>query len=87
MKNFISKNLGKISGAVALVGSGISALAVGAEVPTASSTLDSIMTVIISTTVSMVTMVFTNYWGYVLIVGVIVGFVGLFKKLVSAGHK
>jgi hypothetical protein len=70
-----------------LVGAGALALGsfVGAQTPSATSTLDSIMGVIISTTVSLATTIFTTYWPYVLIFGVIAGLVGLFAKFVHLG--
>jgi len=53
--------------------------------PTASSTLASIMGTIVSTTVDLATTVFTTYWPYVLIVGIISGLIVVFTKLTHLG--
>lgn len=63
----------------------LSARAVSAAVPSASSTLDTIMETVVNTTVSLVTIVFTTYWPYVLIVGIISGLVGLFVRFAHLG--
>lgn len=60
---------------------------VSAAVPSATSTLDTIMGIIITTTVSLATTIFTTYWPYILVIGVIIGLITYFKRLVSAGHK
>jgi len=60
---------------------------VSAAVPSATSTLDTIMGIIITTTVSLATTIFTIYWPYILVIGVILGLIVYFKQLVSAGHK
>ena len=57
------------------------------DVPSATSTLATIMGIIITTTVNLATTIFTTYWPYILIIGVILGLIHWFKKLVSAGHK
>ena len=58
--------------------------AVGA-VDSATTTLDSIMTVIIATTVELATTIFTTYWPYILVFGVIAGLVGVFARFVKIG--
>jgi hypothetical protein len=63
----------------------VSATSVFADVPTASSTLSTIMGVIISTTVDLATTIFTTYWPYVLIFGIIAGLVGVFARFVHIG--
>jgi len=50
--------------------------------PTATSTLDTVGGVIITTTVSFITTVFTTYWPYILLVIVLSGIVGLMYRLV-----
>jgi hypothetical protein len=65
----------------------VSAMGVKADVPTATSTLSTIMGVIISTTVSLATTIFTTYWPYILVIGVIIGLIAWFKRLVHSGHK
>jgi hypothetical protein len=49
--------------------------------PTASSTLATLGEVIVNTTVSFVTTVFTTYWPYVLLVIVLGGIIGLMYRL------
>ena len=53
--------------------------------PSASSTLATIMGVIVTSTVDLVTIVFTTYWPYVLIVGIISGLVALFRRFAHLG--
>jgi phage-related minor tail protein len=65
----------------------VSANGVGASAPSATSTLDTIMTVIINTTVSLATTIFTNYWPYILVFGIIAGLVAVFAKFVHLGGK
>lgn len=55
--------------------------------PTASSTLATIMGVIVSTTVDLATTLFTTYWPYVLIFGIISGLVGVFARFLHIGGK
>jgi hypothetical protein len=55
--------------------------------PDATTTLASIGTVIVSTSVSLATTVFTTYWPYFLVIGILTGLVFLFKRLLWAGHK
>lgn len=61
--------------------------AVGATAPSATSTLDTIMTSIISTTVSLATTIFTTYWPYVLVFGIITGLVVIFGRFLHLGKK
>jgi hypothetical protein len=72
-------------GLASAIGYVMSAFAASAAVPSASSTLDTIMETVVNTTVSLVTVVFTTYWPYVLIVGIISGLVGLFVKFAHLG--
>lgn len=53
--------------------------------PSASSTLATIMGTVVTTTVDFATMVFTTYWPYVLVVIIISGLMGVFYKLVHLG--
>lgn len=53
--------------------------------PTASSTLATLMGVIVSSTVDLATTVFTTYWPYVLIIGIIGALVGVFARLTHLG--
>lgn len=55
--------------------------------PTASSTLATIMGVIVSTTVDLATTLFTTYWPYILIFGIISGLVGVFARFLHIGGK
>jgi len=55
--------------------------------PTATSTLATLGGVIINTMVDLATVVFTTYWPYFLVVGVLVGLVILAKRLVHIGHR
>lgn len=55
--------------------------------PSATSTLSTLGTVIINTMVDLATVVFTTYWPYFLVIGVLVGLVVLAKRLVHIGHK
>lgn len=61
--------------------------AVGAAAPSATSTLDTLMTSIIDTTVSLATTIFTTYWPYILVFGIISGLVGVFARFVHIGGK
>lgn len=75
-------------GSVAMLAVGgliLSTVGVSAATPSATSTLDSIMTVIINTTVSLATTIFTTYWPYILVFGVIAGLVGVFARFVHLG--
>lgn len=65
----------------------VSAMGANATVPSATTTLESIMSVVITTTVSIATTIFTVYWPYILVIGVIIGLIAWFKRLVHAGHK
>lgn len=53
--------------------------------PSATSTLATIMGSVVSTTVDIATTVFTTYWPYVLIIGVIAGLIGVFARLTHLG--
>jgi hypothetical protein len=55
--------------------------------PSATSTLATLGTVIINTMVDLATVVFTTYWPYFLVGGVLIGLVFLAKRLVGIGHK
>jgi hypothetical protein len=82
----MKKILGFGSMAMLAVGAFIvSAGGVSAAAPSATSTLDSIMTVIISTTVSLATTIFTTYWPYMLVLGVIAGLIGVFSRFIHKG--
>jgi hypothetical protein len=53
--------------------------------PTASSTLAVIMGVVVTSTVDLATIVFTTYWPYVLVIGIIAALVGVFARLTHLG--
>jgi hypothetical protein len=53
--------------------------------PSATTTLATLGTVVINTMVSLATTVFTTYWPYFLVVGVLIGLVYLAKRFVGAG--
>lgn len=53
--------------------------------PTASSTLATIMGVVVNSTVDLATTVFTTYWPYVLVIGIIGGLIGVFARLTHLG--
>jgi hypothetical protein len=53
--------------------------------PTATSTLDTIMTVVVNTTVSLATTIFTTYWPYILVIGIIGALVAGFARLAHLG--
>ena len=53
--------------------------------PTASSTLATLMGVIVSSTIDLTTIVFTTYWPYVLVIGIIAGLIGVFSRLTHLG--
>lgn len=55
--------------------------------PTATTTLATLGTVIVGTIVDLATTVFTTYWPYFLVFGVLIGLVYLGKRLIFAGHK
>lgn len=55
--------------------------------PSATSTLATIMTSVINTTVSLATEIFTTYWPYILVIGIITSLIVWFKKLAHAGTK
>jgi hypothetical protein len=53
--------------------------------PTASSTLATIMGVVVTSTVDLVTTVFTTYWPYILVIGIIAGLVAAFTRFAHLG--
>jgi len=53
--------------------------------PTASSTLATIMGVVVTSTVDLATTVFTTYWPYVLVIGIIGGLIAVFARLTHLG--
>lgn len=63
----------------------LSAANVFAAVPTATSTLATIMESVINTTVGLVTTIFETYWPYILIIGVISGLVAAFVRFTHIG--
>jgi hypothetical protein len=84
MMKKISKCLGGLSAVALALLVGVSA---NAQVESATSTLDSIMSTIISTTVGLATTIFTTYWPYVLVFGIIAGLVGVFARFLKIGGK
>jgi len=56
-------------------------------VDSATSTLDTIMGSIITTTVALATTLFTTYWPYVLVFAIISGLVGVFARFLHIGGK
>lgn len=65
----------------------LSATSIFAQTPTATSTMDTIMSSIINTVVELVVKVFSQYWPYVLIFGIIAGLVGVFARFAHLGSK
>ena len=55
--------------------------------PSATSTLDTIGGSMIETMVSLATTVFTTYWPYFLVVGVLISLGVLAKRFIGIGHK
>lgn len=55
--------------------------------PSATSTLDTIGGTMITTMVSLATTVFTTYWPYFLVVGVLISLGYLAKRFIGIGHK
>jgi H+/Cl- antiporter ClcA len=53
--------------------------------PTASSTLATIMESVVDTSVDLATTVITTYWPYVLVIGIIAGLIGVFSRLTHLG--
>lgn len=53
--------------------------------PDASSTLATIMGSVVTSSVDLATIVFTTYWPYVLVIGIIAGLVGIFARLAHIG--
>jgi hypothetical protein len=57
------------------------------DMPTATSTLATLGGVIINTVVALATTIFTTYWPYILVFGVIISLAIWGKRLISAGHR
>jgi len=55
--------------------------------PTATSTLATLGTTIISTGVDLATIIFTTYWPYMLVFGVLIGLITWIKRVVGMGHR
>jgi hypothetical protein len=55
--------------------------------PSATSTLATLGTVIINTMVDLATTVFTTYWPYFLVVGVLIGLTFLARRLIHVGGR
>jgi len=55
--------------------------------PSATSTLDTLGGVIITTMVDLATTIFTTYWPYFLVGGVLIGLVYLAKRIVGMGRR
>jgi hypothetical protein len=55
--------------------------------PTATSTLATLGTTIINTGVSLATTIFTDYWPYVLVFGVLISLAYWVKRVIGMGHK
>lgn len=53
--------------------------------PTATSTLSTVMTSVVNTVVSLTTTVITEYWPYILVIGLISALVAKFSGLVHVG--
>lgn len=53
--------------------------------PTATSTLATIMSTVVGTTVDLATTVFSTYWPYVLVIGILGGLIGVFARLTHLG--
>jgi hypothetical protein len=53
--------------------------------PTATSTLETIMTSVVNTTTDLATTVFATYWPYILVIGLISLLVGWFARLTHIG--
>jgi hypothetical protein len=85
MLNKIKNKLYPLIGLAGGAGYILSAHAAGAQVPDASTTLATIMGTVVTTTVDLVTIVFTTYWPYVLIFGIIAGLVALFTRFAHLG--
>jgi hypothetical protein len=55
--------------------------------PSATSTLATLGGVIVGTIVDLATVVFTTYWPYFLVFGVLIALVIFGRRLLSAGHR
>lgn len=54
---------------------------------TATGTLASLMDVVIGTTVDFATILFTTYWPYLLVFGIVAGIVGVAYKFITGSMK
>jgi hypothetical protein len=55
--------------------------------PTATSTLATLGTTIINTGVDLATIIFTTYWPYILVFGVLVSLAIWIKRVIGMGHR
>jgi hypothetical protein len=55
--------------------------------PSATSTLDTLGGVIITTVVDLATVIFTTYWPYVLVFGVLIALAAFGKRLIGIGRR
>jgi len=55
--------------------------------PTASSTLDTLGTTIVNTGVGLAQTIFTTYWPYILVFGVIISLAIWVKRLIGVSHR
>jgi ABC-type Na+ efflux pump permease subunit len=85
LKKLNKKFVGVFAFALALVALG--ANTASAQVPSATSTMENIMTTVINTTVDLVTTVFSTYWPYILVFGIISGLVAAFVRFTKLGSK
>lgn len=53
--------------------------------PTATSTLSTIMGSVVTTTVDLVTVVITTYWPYILVIGILSALVSAFVRFAHLG--
>jgi hypothetical protein len=55
--------------------------------PTATSTLADLGTVIVNTGVSLATVIFQTYWPYILVFGVLISLAYWVKRVIGMGHR
>lgn len=55
--------------------------------PSATSTLSTLGGVIVNTVVDLATVIFTTYWPYILVFGVIISLAIWGKRLIGVGHR
>lgn len=55
--------------------------------PSATSTLSTLATVVVNTGVDLATVIFQTYWPYVLVFGVLISIAVWIKRAVHMGHK